>query len=75
MGADHRSSSLNEGPTVRPFHWQFSHAKDCPIIEDPYSVAHLVRHFKPDGCLLPSLQNMTERDTYVKMVIVHAKVS
>ncbi|KAG5400447.1 hypothetical protein IGI04_015054 [Brassica rapa subsp. trilocularis] len=62
----------------RPRPWvpiigQFSHAKDCPIIEDPYSVAHLVRHFKPDGCLLPSLQNMTERDTYVKMVIAHAK--
>ncbi|KAL0853730.1 hypothetical protein Bca101_058882 [Brassica carinata] len=51
----------------------FSHAKDCPIIEDPDSVVHLVRHFKPAGCPLPSLRNMTEREAYVKMAVSHAK--
>ncbi|KAF2560903.1 hypothetical protein F2Q70_00016820 [Brassica cretica] len=48
-------------------------SKDCPITEDPDSVAHLVRHFKPAGCPLPSLRNMTEREAYVKMAVAHAK--
>lgn len=26
---------------AKPFQWQFSHSKDCPITEDPDSVAHL----------------------------------
>ncbi|KAF3583495.1 hypothetical protein F2Q69_00028403 [Brassica cretica] len=52
---------------------KFSHSKDCPITEDTDSVAHLVRHFKPVGCLLPSLRNMTEREAYVKMAMAHAK--
>ncbi|KAL0803494.1 hypothetical protein Bca101_095984 [Brassica carinata] len=49
------------------------HSKDCPITEDPDSVAHLVRHFKPAGCPLPSLRNMTKREAYVKMVVAHDK--
>ena len=73
-GADHRPGFSGDGVVAKPFHWQFSHSKDCPITEDPYSVAHLVRHFKPAGCPLPSLRNMTERDAYVKMVVAHAKV-
>ncbi|KAF2560467.1 hypothetical protein F2Q70_00017848 [Brassica cretica] len=36
-------------------------------------IAHLVRHFKPAGCPLPSLRNMTEREAYVKMAVAHAK--
>ncbi|KAF3555955.1 hypothetical protein F2Q69_00015089 [Brassica cretica] len=40
---------------------------------DSNSVAHLVRHFKPAGCPLPSLRNMMERVAYVKMVVAHAK--
>ncbi|KAF2567680.1 hypothetical protein F2Q68_00026312 [Brassica cretica] len=40
---------------------------------DSNSVAHLVRHFKPAGCPLPSLRNMMEREAYVKMVVAHAK--
>ena len=43
-------------------------------MEEPDSVAHLVRYFKPVGCLLPSLRNMTEREAYVKMAVAHAKV-
>ncbi|KAF3541610.1 hypothetical protein F2Q69_00024072 [Brassica cretica] len=72
-GADHRPGFSGGGVVAKPFHWQFSHSKDCPITEDPYSVAHLVRHFKPAGCPLPSLRNMTERDAYVKMAVAHAK--
>ena len=43
-------------------------------MEDPDSVAHLVRHFKPAGFPLLSLRNMTEREAYVKMAVDHAKV-
>ncbi|KAL0876575.1 hypothetical protein Bca101_026280 [Brassica carinata] len=59
IGGDHKSSSSSDCVVAKPFHWQFSHAKDCPITEDPDSVAHLVRHFKPAGCSLPSLRNMS----------------
>ncbi|KAF3604231.1 hypothetical protein F2Q69_00035795 [Brassica cretica] len=69
------AGSLWDGAAEKPLHWQFSHAKDCPITEDPDSVAHLVRHFKSAGCPLPSLWNMTERDAYVKMVVAHAKLA
>ncbi|KAF3594351.1 hypothetical protein DY000_02022059 [Brassica cretica] len=61
-GADHRHSASGDTVVAKPFHWQFFHSKDCPITEDPDSVAHLVRHFKPAGCPLPSLRNMTERE-------------
>ncbi|KAL0854549.1 hypothetical protein Bca101_059701 [Brassica carinata] len=73
IGGDHKSSSSSDCVVAKSFHWQFSHAKDCPITEDPDSVAHLVRHFKPAGCPLPSLRNMLENDAYVKMVVAHAK--
>ena len=73
-GSDHRLGVPGEAAVAKPFHWPFSHSKDCPITEDPNSVAHLVRHFKPAGCPLPSLRNMTEREAYVKMAVAHAKV-
>ncbi|KAF2562823.1 hypothetical protein F2Q70_00016724 [Brassica cretica] len=73
-GSNHRLSVSGEMAVAKPCHWQFSHSKDCPITEDPDSVSHLVRrHFKPAGCLLPSLRNMTEREAYVKMAVAHAK--
>ncbi|KAF2594096.1 hypothetical protein F2Q70_00042438 [Brassica cretica] len=72
-GSDHRLGVSGEAAIAKPFHWQFSHSKDCPITEDPDSVAHLVRHFKPVGCPLPSIRNMTEREAYVKMDVAHAK--
>ncbi|KAF3521516.1 hypothetical protein F2Q69_00045956 [Brassica cretica] len=73
-GSDHRLGVSGEAAVAKPFHWQFSHSKDCPITEDPDSVAHLVRHFKPAGCPLPSLRNMTECEAYVKMAVAHANV-
>ena len=54
-GSDHCLGVSGEAAVAKPFYWQFSHSKDCPITEDPDSVAHLVRHFKPVGCPLPSL--------------------
>ncbi|KAL0649635.1 hypothetical protein Bca4012_092326 [Brassica carinata] len=72
-GSDRCLGVSGKAAIAKPFHWQFSHSKDCPIMEDPDSVAHLVRHFKPAGCALPSLRNMTEREAYVKMVVAHAK--
>ena len=73
-GTDHRPGVLGDSTVAKPFHWQFSHSKDCPITEYLDSVAHLVRHFMLAGCPLPSLRNMTERDAYVKMAVAHAKV-
>ena len=73
-GADHRLGVSGDTVVAKPFHWQFSHSKDCPIMEDPDSVAHLVRHFRPAGCPLPSLRYMTEHEAYVKMVVAHSKV-
>ncbi|XP_013658068.1 uncharacterized protein LOC106362767 [Brassica napus] len=72
-GSDHRLRVSGEAPVAKPFHWQFSHSKDCTITEDPNSVTHLVRHFKPAGCPLPSWRNMTEREAYVKTAVAHAK--
>ncbi|KAF2567482.1 hypothetical protein F2Q68_00025450 [Brassica cretica] len=40
-GSDHRLGVSGESAVAKPFHWQFSHSKDCPITEDPDSVAHL----------------------------------
>ncbi|WZY70489.1 hypothetical protein YC2023_002729 [Brassica napus] len=70
---DLSSSSSSDGAGARPFHWQFYKVKDCLITEDLDSVAHLVRHFKSVGSPLPSLWNMMECDTYVKMAFAHAK--
>ncbi|XP_013669581.1 uncharacterized protein LOC106374022 [Brassica napus] len=53
-GSDHRLGVSGEVAVAKPFHWQFSHSKDCPITEDSDSVAHLVKHFKPARCLLAS---------------------
>ena len=72
--ADHRLGVSGDTAVAKPFHWLFSHAMDCPITEDPDSVAPLVRHFKSAGWPLPSLRNMTEREPYVKIVVAHAKV-
>ncbi|KAF2589445.1 hypothetical protein F2Q70_00038426 [Brassica cretica] len=72
-GTDHRPGVSGDNTVAKPFHWQFSHSKDCPITEDQDSVAHLVRHFKPGGCPLSSLRNMLERDAFVKMAVAHAK--
>ncbi|KAF3557441.1 hypothetical protein F2Q69_00013780 [Brassica cretica] len=72
-GSDHRLGDSGKAAVAKQFHWQFSHSKDCPITEDPDSVAHLVKHFKPAGCPLPSLRNMTEHEAYVKMAVAHAK--
>ncbi|KAF3544450.1 hypothetical protein DY000_02009260 [Brassica cretica] len=72
-GSDHRLGVSGEAAVAKPFHWQFSHSKDCPVTEDPDSVAHFVRHFKPARCPLPSLWNMMEHEAYVKMVVAHAK--
>ncbi|KAF2576523.1 hypothetical protein F2Q70_00001893 [Brassica cretica] len=72
-GSDHRLGVPSEAAVAKPFHWQFSNSKDCPITEDPDSVAHLVGHFKLVGCPLPSLRNMIEHEAYVKMAVAHAK--
>ena len=56
-GDDHCPGVSGENAVAKPFQWKFSHFKDYPITEDSDSVA--VRQFKPVGCPLPSLRNMT----------------
>ncbi|XP_013632834.1 PREDICTED: uncharacterized protein LOC106338394 [Brassica oleracea var. oleracea] len=40
-GSDRRLCDSGKAAVAKPFNWQFSHSKDCPITEDPDSVAHL----------------------------------
>ncbi|KAF3504951.1 hypothetical protein F2Q69_00044662 [Brassica cretica] len=40
-GSDRRLVVPGDAAVSKPFHWQFSHSKDCPITEDPDSVAQL----------------------------------
>uniref|UniRef100_M4F077 Uncharacterized protein n=1 Tax=Brassica campestris TaxID=3711 RepID=M4F077_BRACM len=58
-GLDRRIVVPNDTAVAKPFHWQFSHSKDFPITEDPDSVAHLVRYFKPVGCPLLGSKSVT----------------
>lgn len=57
----------------RPFHWDFKHCKDFPIMDDKVSIAHLETHLKPAGCL-PPVNEMTERQAYIDMAKVNTQV-
>ncbi|KAH0897496.1 hypothetical protein HID58_047064 [Brassica napus] len=54
--------------------WIFSYDDEVPILENPEGVASIWRKIREKGCELPSLDNMRERDIYVRMAIVNAKV-
>jgi len=54
--------------------WAFSYDNEIPILENPDSLAAIWRKIRAEGCELPSLERMRERDAYVRMVVANAKV-
>ncbi|KAL0805595.1 hypothetical protein Bca101_098086 [Brassica carinata] len=53
--------------------WVFSYDNEIPILENPDSLAAIWRKIRAEGCELPSLERMRERDAYVRMVVANAK--
>ncbi|KAF3526281.1 hypothetical protein F2Q69_00048139 [Brassica cretica] len=77
--ADHRPGVLGDGSVAKPFHWQFSHSKDCPIMENPNSVAHLAMEANNEfaATLERRLQDVTRSDELyeIKKVVLELKLS
>ncbi|KAF2598043.1 hypothetical protein F2Q68_00010090 [Brassica cretica] len=63
-GADHRPGVSGDSVVAKPFHWQFSHSKDCPITEDPSNLAHLAMEANNEfaATLERRLQDVTRSD-------------
>ncbi|KAG2289825.1 hypothetical protein Bca52824_049429 [Brassica carinata] len=57
-GSDHRLVVPGDAAVAKQFHWQFSHLKDCPITEDPDSVANLVTNNEFAATLEKRLQDV-----------------
>ncbi|XP_048619866.1 uncharacterized protein LOC106354951 [Brassica napus] len=53
--------------------WAFSYDNEILILENPDSLAAIWRKIRAEGCELPSLERMRERDAYVRMVVSNAK--
>ncbi|KAF3526939.1 hypothetical protein F2Q69_00049194 [Brassica cretica] len=53
--------------------WVFSYDNEISILENPDSLAAIWRKIRAEGCELPSLERMRERDAYVRMVVANAK--
>ena len=54
--------------------WRFSYDNEVPILENPESLALVWRKIIEKGCELPSLDDIRERDAYVRMAVANAKV-
>ncbi|XP_013639487.1 PREDICTED: uncharacterized protein LOC106344715 [Brassica oleracea var. oleracea] len=55
------------------FSWSFAYDSEIPILENPDSLAAIWCKVRAEGCKLPSLEHMRERDTYVRMAVANAK--
>ncbi|KAF2544859.1 hypothetical protein F2Q70_00022080 [Brassica cretica] len=53
--------------------WVFSYDHEIPILENLDSLAAMWRKIRAEGCELPSLERMRERDAYVQMAVANAK--
>ncbi|KAG2266897.1 hypothetical protein Bca4012_075625 [Brassica carinata] len=53
--------------------WAFSYDNEIPILENPDTLAAIWRKIRAEGCELPSLERMRERDAYVRMAVANAK--
>ncbi|XP_013613868.1 PREDICTED: uncharacterized protein LOC106320047 [Brassica oleracea var. oleracea] len=47
---------------------------EIPILENPESLAEIWCKIRAEGCELPSLEHMRERDAYVRMAVANAKL-
>ena len=54
--------------------WRFSYFNEVPILENPEGLALIWRKIREKGCELPPLDDMRERDAYVRMAVANAKV-
>ena len=72
--------TLRFNPGVLPlsvpeaFSWSFAYDSEVPILENPDSLAAIWCKVRAEGCELPSLEHMRERDAYVRMAVANAKV-
>ncbi|KAF3539820.1 hypothetical protein F2Q69_00022333 [Brassica cretica] len=55
------------------FSWSFAYDSEIPILENPDSLAAIWCKVRAEGCELPSLDHMRERDAYVQMAVANAK--
>ncbi|CAA7037501.1 unnamed protein product [Microthlaspi erraticum] len=69
---DGETRSREGGPTTSngsggkpPFYWQYENSKGFPVQDDEEGTARIQLHFKPVGCRLPSLNQMSEKELYI----------
>ncbi|CAA7013578.1 unnamed protein product [Microthlaspi erraticum] len=69
---DGRARSREGGPTASngsggkpPFYWQYENSRGFPVQDDEEGTARIQLHFKPVGCRLPSLNQMSEKELYI----------
>lgn len=53
----------------------FFYDKEVPILEDPKRLASIWRKLRLRNFELPPLDEMVERDTYVRVAVANARVS
>ncbi|XP_048615736.1 uncharacterized protein LOC125588441 [Brassica napus] len=70
------TSRINSGARLssvpKASSWAFSCDNEIPILENPDSLAAIWHKIRAEGCELPSLERMLERDAYVRMAVVNA---
>ncbi|CAA7055090.1 unnamed protein product [Microthlaspi erraticum] len=69
---DGEARSREGGPTASngsggkpPFYWLYENSKGFPVQDDEEGTARIHHHFKPVGCRLPSLNQMSEKELYI----------
>ncbi|KAH0859114.1 hypothetical protein HID58_087375 [Brassica napus] len=71
------TSRVNPGvlPSCVPeaFSWSFAYDSGIPILENPESLAAIWCKFRAEGCELPSVEHMRERDAYIRMAVANTK--
>ncbi|KAF2608294.1 hypothetical protein F2Q68_00042968 [Brassica cretica] len=76
--SDHRLGVSGEAAVAKPYHWQFSHSKDCPITKDPDNVAHLAMEANNEfaATLKKHLQDVPRSDELyeIKKVVQELKL-
>ncbi|CAA7038349.1 unnamed protein product [Microthlaspi erraticum] len=69
---DGETRSREGGPTASngsggkpPFYWLYENSKGFPVQDEEEGTARIHLHFKPVGCRLPSLNQMSEKELYI----------
>ncbi|KAF2606566.1 hypothetical protein F2Q68_00044977 [Brassica cretica] len=69
------TSRINSGARLssvpKASSWAFSYDNEIPILENPDSLAAIWHKIRAEGCELPSLERMRERDAYVRMAVAN----